>query len=182
MNPLILDISIYLIVLHSVTPINATIFPILFVRDLKAENILLEHDGLWKVCDFGSISTNHQRFKRPEDMGIEEDNIRKHTTPAYRAPEMWDQFRRELINEKVDIWVPSHTRLPLLRSSLSYREPMGFLPPIVFATGRALVLPGLQESDEAEYEGASHLWIPYFSKAYNGLVELPILGSVKLMV
>ncbi|XWS35475.1 hypothetical protein CRYUN_Cryun20dG0000500 [Craigia yunnanensis] len=37
-------------------------------------------------------------------MGIEEDNIRKHTTPAYRAPEMWDLFRRELINEKVDIW------------------------------------------------------------------------------
>ncbi|KAK4797300.1 hypothetical protein SAY86_029626 [Trapa natans] len=37
-------------------------------------------------------------------MGIEEDNIRKHTTPAYRAPEMWDLYRRELINEKVDIW------------------------------------------------------------------------------
>ncbi|KAF6158768.1 hypothetical protein GIB67_040282 [Kingdonia uniflora] len=91
-------------VLHSVMPINATIFPIIFVRDLKAENILLGHDGLWKVCDFGSISTNHQRFERPEDMGIEEDNIRKHTTPAYRAPEMWDLFRRELINEKVDIW------------------------------------------------------------------------------
>ncbi|KAF6142484.1 hypothetical protein GIB67_039448 [Kingdonia uniflora] len=29
---------------------------------------------------------------------------------------------------------------------------------------------------------ASHLWIPYFLKAYNGLVALPILGSVKLMV
>lgn len=67
-------------------------------------------------------------------MGIEEDNIRKHTTPAYRAPEvyienfkfepffslfhifiyyymlvhllqMWDLYRREIISEKVDIWV-----------------------------------------------------------------------------
>ncbi|KAK4414416.1 putative serine/threonine-protein kinase DDB [Sesamum alatum] len=73
-------------------------------RDLKAENLLLGSDGLWKLCDFGSISTNHKRFEKPEEMGIEEDNIRKHTTPAYRAPEMWDLFRRELINEKVDIW------------------------------------------------------------------------------
>ncbi|GMI73923.1 hypothetical protein like AT2G32850 [Hibiscus trionum] len=73
-------------------------------RDLKAENILLGSDGLWKLCDFGSTSTNHKRFERPEEMGIEEDNIRKYTTPAYRAPEMWDLFRRELINEKVDIW------------------------------------------------------------------------------
>ncbi|PIA48577.1 hypothetical protein AQUCO_01400872v1 [Aquilegia coerulea] len=73
-------------------------------RDLKAENVLLGPDGMWKLCDFGSTSTNHKRFERPEEMGIEEDNIRKYTTPAYRAPEMWDLFRRELINEKVDIW------------------------------------------------------------------------------
>ncbi|XVF73652.1 hypothetical protein PTKIN_Ptkin12aG0219300 [Pterospermum kingtungense] len=73
-------------------------------RDLKAENLLLGSDGLWKLCDFGSTSTNHKCFDKPEEMGIEEDNIRKHTTPAYRAPEMWDLFRRELINEKVDIW------------------------------------------------------------------------------
>ncbi|KAK4746249.1 hypothetical protein SAY87_012561 [Trapa incisa] len=76
-------------------------------RDLKAENILLGSDGLWKLCDFGSASTNHKRFEKPEEMGIEEDNIRKHTTPAYRAPEMWDLYRRELINEKVDLWALS---------------------------------------------------------------------------
>ncbi|KAF6163619.1 hypothetical protein GIB67_036079 [Kingdonia uniflora] len=52
-------------------------------------------------------------------------------------------------------------------------------------TGRALVLPGLQESEEVEYEGTSYLWIPYFFKAYNGLMTLPILGFVttfKIMV
>ncbi|TKY49536.1 tyrosine kinase [Spatholobus suberectus] len=73
-------------------------------RDLKAENLLLGSDGLWKLCDFGSTSTNHKRFEKPEEMGIEEDNIRKYTTPAYRSPEMWDLFLREVINEKVDIW------------------------------------------------------------------------------
>lgn len=73
-------------------------------RDLKAENLLLGSDGLWKLCDFGSTSTNHKRFEKPEEMGIEEDNIRKHTTPAYRSPEMWDLFRRDIISEKVDIW------------------------------------------------------------------------------
>ncbi|KAG0455697.1 hypothetical protein HPP92_023485 [Vanilla planifolia] len=73
-------------------------------RDLKAENVLLGSDGVWKLCDFGSTSTNHKCFDKPEEMGIEEDNIRKHTTPAYRAPEMWDLYRREVICEKVDIW------------------------------------------------------------------------------
>ncbi|CAL0310294.1 unnamed protein product [Lupinus luteus] len=73
-------------------------------RDLKAENLLLSSDGVWKLCDFGSTTTNHKRFEKPEEMGIEEDNIRKYTTPAYRAPEMWDLFLREVINEKVDIW------------------------------------------------------------------------------
>ncbi|PWZ22161.1 putative serine/threonine-protein kinase [Zea mays] len=74
------------------------------VWDLKAENVLLGLDGAWKICDFGSTSTNHKCFNKPEEMGIEEDVIRKHTTPAYRAPEMWDLYRREVISEKVDIW------------------------------------------------------------------------------
>ena len=56
-------------------------------------------DGLWKLCDFGSTSTNHKRFEKPEEMGIEEDNIRKHTTPAYRAPEV--EWRTNFIFRKL---------------------------------------------------------------------------------
>ncbi|KQJ89648.1 AP2-associated protein kinase 1 [Brachypodium distachyon] len=73
-------------------------------RDLKAENLLLGADGAWKLCDFGSVSTNHKCFDKPDERGIEEDIIRKHTTPAYRAPEMWDLYMRQIISEKVDIW------------------------------------------------------------------------------
>ncbi|KAK8635760.1 hypothetical protein V6N13_004478 [Hibiscus sabdariffa] len=96
-------LSIFLDICNAVFAMHCQSPPVAH-RDLKAENILLGSDGLWKLCDFGSTSTNHKIFERPEEMGIEEDNIRKHTTPAYRAPEMWDLFRRELINEKVDIW------------------------------------------------------------------------------
>ncbi|KAJ6947925.1 AP2-associated protein kinase 1 [Populus alba x Populus x berolinensis] len=96
-------LSIFRDVCNAVFAMHSQSLPIAH-RDLKAENLLLGPDGLWKLCDFGSTSTNHKRFEKPEEMGIEEDNIRKHTTPAYRAPEMWDLLRRDLINEKVDIW------------------------------------------------------------------------------
>lgn len=57
-------------------------------RDMKAENVLLGKDGAWKLCDFGSATTRHGRIERIEDMGVEEDVIRKTTTPAYRSPEV----------------------------------------------------------------------------------------------
>ena len=61
-----------------------------YFRDLKAENLLLGLDGSWKLCDFGSTSTIHKRFEKLEEMGTEEDSIKKHTTPAYRAPEVYE--------------------------------------------------------------------------------------------
>ncbi|KAH8520509.1 hypothetical protein H0E87_001815 [Populus deltoides] len=79
-------LSIFRDVCNAVFAMHSQSLPIAH-RDLKAENLLLGPDGLWKLCDFGSTSTNHKRFEKPEEMGIEEDNIRKHTTPAYRAPE-----------------------------------------------------------------------------------------------
>lgn len=37
-------------------------------------------------------------------MGVAEDDIRKHTTPAYRAPEQWDLYARQFIGTPVDVW------------------------------------------------------------------------------
>ncbi|GJS94568.1 AP2-associated protein kinase 1 isoform X1 [Tanacetum coccineum] len=74
------------------------------MHSTKAENLLLGSDRLWKLCDFGSTSTNHKRFERPEEMGIKEDTITNHKTLAYRSPKMWDLVLREVISEKVDIW------------------------------------------------------------------------------
>ncbi|AQK58038.1 Protein kinase superfamily protein [Zea mays] len=62
-----------------------SMFSFLSLLDLKVENVLAA-DGAWKLCDFGSVSTNHKCFDKPEEMGIEEDNIRKHTTPSYKLP------------------------------------------------------------------------------------------------
>lgn len=46
-----------------------------------------------------------QVYDTVQEMAAEEENIRKHTTPAYRPPEMWDLYSRQLIDTKVDIWV-----------------------------------------------------------------------------
>ncbi|KAK3287862.1 hypothetical protein CYMTET_4640 [Cymbomonas tetramitiformis] len=95
--PILQDIVAAVTKLHSLEPPVAH-------RDLKAENILLGRDGKWKVCDFGSATSRSRCYRTEEEINIEEENIRKHTTPAYRAPEMWDLYRHDLVNEKVDIW------------------------------------------------------------------------------
>jgi AP2-associated kinase len=38
-------------------------------------------------------------------MWLQEEIIRRTTTPAYRAPEMWDLMGRQRIDTKADIWV-----------------------------------------------------------------------------
>ncbi|WIA38907.1 hypothetical protein OEZ86_005060 [Tetradesmus obliquus] len=73
-------------------------------RDLKAENVLMLPDGTWVLCDYGSATQRAQVYETAEAMAAEEEVIRKHTTPAYRPPEMWDLYQRQLIDTKVDIW------------------------------------------------------------------------------
>ena len=61
-------------------------------RDLKAENVLLHQQGHWVLCDFGSTTTFAGVYESTNAIMAAEEIIRKYTTPAYRAPEVCDQY------------------------------------------------------------------------------------------
>ncbi|XP_030622191.1 BMP-2-inducible protein kinase [Chanos chanos] len=72
-------------------------------RDLKVENILLNNQGQYVLCDFGS-ATN--KILQPHKDGVTavEDEIKKYTTLSYRAPEMVNLHEGKAITTKADIW------------------------------------------------------------------------------
>lgn len=75
-------------------------------RDIKIENIL-RIGNLYKICDFGSCSTE------TIDLSINNKSLikshfsifEKTTTFIYRPPEMIDEYSKFLVNEKVDVWM-----------------------------------------------------------------------------
>ena len=73
-------------------------------RDIKPENVLRSRDGRWKLCDFGSCTNIVYDCSNDRDRLKAEDDIQKNTTLPYRAPEMVDLQRRQIIAERVDIW------------------------------------------------------------------------------
>ena len=78
--------------------------PPLIHRDVKPENLLLAPDGLWKLCDFGSVMVGEMAMKTPTERARAETDVGKNTTPTYRAPEMWDVFRWGAIGKPADAW------------------------------------------------------------------------------
>ncbi|KAI9498843.1 kinase-like domain-containing protein [Zychaea mexicana] len=75
-------------------------------RDLKVENILILSQDHYKLCDFGSAALSKGNYVPTNLQEIQkiEDDIQRHTTLQYRAPEMIDIYQRKPINEKGDIW------------------------------------------------------------------------------
>eukprot|EP01116_Phalansterium_solitarium_P015950 TRINITY_DN3595_c0_g1_i1.p1 TRINITY_DN3595_c0_g1~~TRINITY_DN3595_c0_g1_i1.p1 ORF type:complete len:1098 (-),score=430.43 TRINITY_DN3595_c0_g1_i1:176-3469(-) len=98
-------------------------------RDLKVENVLLGSDNIWKLCDFGSATTKTYRCDSERERNQAEDDIQKNTTMDYRAPEMIDLFRKQLINTKADIWALGVLlyRLAFFQNPFEEGSPLGIL-------------------------------------------------------
>ena len=110
-------------------------------RDLKVENVLRGADGKWKLCDFGSATERAKVYATEAERLGEEEVIQKQTTPSYRAPEMWDLFMRQRVDEKVDVWAMGCLLFRLVYGTLAfdgesklqvlngnYRVPAGLTP------------------------------------------------------
>lgn len=78
--------------------------PPLIHRDIKIENVLIDANMSFKLCDFGSVSTPIQPPKNIEEFKYIQDDILRNTTPQYRSPEMLDLYKNQPIDEKSDIW------------------------------------------------------------------------------
>lgn len=76
-------------------------------RDIKIENVLRGKDGNYKLCDFGSCTSQIVDFSAmPQSQyGHYEDELEKNTTPMYRPPEIVDPFLKYRVSEKVDVWM-----------------------------------------------------------------------------
>ncbi|XP_052865574.1 cyclin-G-associated kinase [Anopheles cruzii] len=76
-------------------------------RDIKIENFLIGSDGLLKLCDFGSASTDSYAPDvtwNAQQRDTLEDALTRCTTPMYRAPEQLDTWANYPIGFKMDVW------------------------------------------------------------------------------
>jgi len=65
--------------------------------DIKRENVLYsERENMYKVCDFGSVEfapEDDKVYTNATERHRIQDEMKSKTTPAYRAPEMWDTWK-----------------------------------------------------------------------------------------
>lgn len=73
-------------------------------KDIKIENVLVDKNWRFKLCDFGSTSHPYPIVTTPQEIAFLSQDIYLHTTPQYRSPEMIDLYRSLPIDEKSDIW------------------------------------------------------------------------------
>lgn len=73
-------------------------------RDIKIENVLIDAENHFKLCDFGSVAAPVGPPKNQQEFNFLSHDILYHTTPQYRCPEMIDLYRGFPIDERSDIW------------------------------------------------------------------------------
>ena len=95
-------LAIFLDVCQGVAFMHAQKPPIAH-RDIKIENVL-RRGRAWKLCDFGSATTSAGVARDERTRQLMADDIERNTTMAYRAPEMCDLFRKQLVCERADVW------------------------------------------------------------------------------
>lgn len=78
--------------------------PPLIHRDIKIENVLIDANGTYKLCDFGSAVGYSGVPKDAQELHLLHLDIMQNTTPQYRAPEMIELSRGFPIDDKLDIW------------------------------------------------------------------------------
>ncbi|XP_015603021.1 cyclin-G-associated kinase [Cephus cinctus] len=91
-------------------------------RDIKLDNFLIGSDGLIKLCDFGSTTTQQilpDSSWNAQKRATLEDQMAKYTTPMYRAPEILDTWNNEPIGPPIDCWALGC----ILYSLISLRHP-----------------------------------------------------------
>uniref|UniRef100_A0A0A9YZ38 non-specific serine/threonine protein kinase n=1 Tax=Lygus hesperus TaxID=30085 RepID=A0A0A9YZ38_LYGHE len=63
-------------------------------RDIRPENILINNSQTgamaYKLCNFGSATTEAYKCETREEASLAIADIEKHTNPGFRAPEMAD--------------------------------------------------------------------------------------------
>ncbi|QLL30416.1 hypothetical protein HG536_0A02330 [Torulaspora globosa] len=96
-------LSIMSQVTQGIAAMHALVPPLIH-RDIKIENVLISHNGDYKVCDFGSVCGAIRPPKNPQEFAFVQHDVLKNTTAQYRAPEMIDLYRGDPIDEKSDIW------------------------------------------------------------------------------
>ncbi|KAK6759577.1 hypothetical protein RB195_021262 [Necator americanus] len=76
-------------------------------RDIKIENLLFDAAGRVKLCDFGSATTQicqpDETWNMAKRTQLEEE-MQRHTTPMYRAPEILDTYQNYVVGPQQDIW------------------------------------------------------------------------------
>ncbi|PIO71177.1 kinase domain protein [Teladorsagia circumcincta] len=74
---------------------------------MAIENLLFDSSGHVKLCDFGSATTEiyapDETWNMAKRTRLEEE-MQRHTTPMYRAPEILDTYQNFVVGPQQDIW------------------------------------------------------------------------------
>ena len=149
--------------------------------------MLLGPAGRWVLCDFGSASARQGVLETAGEIALEEEVVRRYTTPAYRAPEV----RTPLAVHMLPLSIASSV---LQSANVSERQSRSMLSPACAATNLpppprpappAPPRPRLQLYDlyAREYVGpAVDIWALGVLTYLLAFGRLPFEGEAKLQV